>query len=72
MKIGIILFIIGSIVTLYFSRIKIEKKFLTEIAIVAGILCAIYGVILMIQPNEDNYVKFTKTTISKLDTNNTK
>ncbi len=72
MKIGIILFIIGSVMTLYFSKIKIEKRFLAEIAIVVGIICTIYGLILMVQPNEDTYVKFTKTTISKHDTNTTK
>jgi len=58
--------------TLYFSKIKIEKKFLTEIAIVIGIILSIYGLILIVQPKEDNYVKFTKTTISKSDTNTTK
>ena len=58
--------------TLYFSKIKIEKRFFTEIAIIIGIALSIYGVILMVQPEEDNYVKFTKTTISKHDINNTK
>jgi uncharacterized membrane protein len=72
MKIGIILFIIGSIMTLYFSKIKIEKRFLAEIAIVTGIALSIYGLILIVQPSENNYVKFTKTTISKHDANSTK
>ncbi len=72
MKIGIILFLLGSVMTLYFSKIKIEKRFLTEIAIVVGIVLSIYGLILIVQPKEDNYVKFTKTTISKPDTNTTK
>jgi len=72
MKIGIILFIIGSVMTLYFSKIKIEKRFLTEIAIVVGIALSIYGLILIVQPDDDNYVKFTKTTISKQDLNSSK
>ncbi len=58
--------------TLYFSKIKIEKRFLTEIAIVVGIALSIYGLILIVQPAENDYVKFTKTTISKHDTNTTK
>jgi len=72
MKLGIILFIIGSALTLYFSKIKIEKRFLAEIAIVVGIALSIYGLILIVQPAENDYVKFTKTTISKHDTNTTK
>ena len=63
MKIGIILFIIGSILTLYFSKVKLEKKILQKFAIILGILLLVYGVILMIQPNE--YIVYTKTTISK-------
>ena len=72
MKLGIILLLVGSIMILYFSKIKIEKRFLTEIAIIVGIICTIYGLILIVQPSEDNYVKFTKTTILKHDTNSTK
>jgi len=63
MKIGIILFIIGSILTLYFSKVNLEKQILQKFAIIIGILLLIYGVILMIQPNE--YIVYTKTTISK-------
>jgi len=63
MKIGIVLFIIGSIMTLYFSKVKLEKKILQKLAIIIGILLLIYGVILIIQPNE--YIVYTKTTISK-------
>jgi len=63
MKIGIILFIIGSILTLYFSKIKIQKDIIQKFGIIIGILLLIYSVILMIQPNE--YIVYTKTTISK-------
>jgi len=63
MKIGIILFIIGSFLTLYFSKVKLEKNILQKLAIIIGILLLIYGVILMIQPNE--YIVYTQTTISK-------
>lgn len=71
MKIGIILFIIGSILALYLSKVKIEKTFLTRVGTIIGILMLLYGLILIIQPQEDNYVKFTKTTIHKED-NSTK
>jgi uncharacterized membrane protein len=65
MKLGIILFIIGSIMALYLSKVKIEKTFLTKAGTVIGVLLLLYGLILIIQPSEDEYVKFTKTTISK-------
>jgi len=63
MKLGIILFIIGSLLALYLSKVKIEKTFLTRIGIVLGILMLLYGLILIIQPPDNEYVKFTKTTL---------
>lgn len=72
MKIGIILFIIGSILALYLSKVKIEKTFLSKVGIVVGVLMLLYGLVLMIQPSEDEYVKFTKTTISQPSEKNTK
>ena len=65
MKLGITLFIIGAVLALYLSKVKIEKSFLTKVGIGVGILMLLYGLILIIHPNEDEYVKFTKTTISK-------
>jgi len=65
MKIGIILFIIGAIIALYLSKVKIEKSLLTKVGVTLGILMALYGLILIIQPEDDKYVKFTETTISK-------
>ncbi|MCK5111089.1 MAG: hypothetical protein KAQ94_06170 [Arcobacteraceae bacterium] len=62
MKLGILLLAIGSIIAFYLTKIKIEKKFLTKLGIVFGILLALYGLILLVQP--DDYIKFTKTTIS--------
>ena len=69
MKIGILLFIIGSILTLYLSKVKFKKQVLNNVGIVIGILLLVYGLILSVQP--DNYIQFTKTTISK-DINKTK
>jgi len=66
MKLGIILFLIGSVLTLYLANLKFKKRFFTKVGIVFGILLLIYGVILIVQPND--YIKYTKTTISK-DTN---
>jgi len=63
MKLGILLFIVGFVLTLYFAKIKFEKRFLSNFGVVIGILLLIYGVILLIQPND--YIKYTKTTISK-------
>ncbi|MGB3751314.1 MAG: hypothetical protein WA945_07070 [Arcobacteraceae bacterium] len=54
---------------LFLANVKFEKKVLTQIGIVIGILFVIYGLILSIQPKE--YIKYTQTTISK-DTNSSK
>jgi len=66
MKIGIIFLVVGLLLILLLANIKFQKKVLTKIGIVLGILCLVYGLILSIQPDE--YIKYTKTTISK-DTN---
>lgn len=65
MKLGIILFIIGAVLAIYLSKVKIEKSFLTKVGTGFGIILLLYGLILIIQPEEDKYVKFTETTISK-------
>jgi len=65
MKLGFILFLLGSALILYLMRIKFEKEALKRIGITIGVLMLFYGLILLIQPKDDKYVKFTKTTISK-------
>lgn len=69
MQLGIIFLVIGIVLVLFLANVKFEKKVLTQIGIVIGILLVIYGVILSIQPKE--YIKYTQTTISK-DTNSSK
>jgi len=66
MKIAIALLVIGLVLILLLSNLKIKKQVLSKIGIVIGILFLLYGTILLIQPKE--YIKYTKTTISK-DTN---
>jgi len=66
MKLGIALLLIGLVLVLLLANIKFQKKVLSKIGIIIGILFVIYGLILSIQPTE--YIKYTKTTISK-DTN---
>jgi len=63
MKVALILLIIGVALVLLLSKIKIEKQILSKIGILIGILCFLYGLILIIQP--DDYIKYTKTTIHK-------
>ena len=63
MKLGIILFIIGSALILYLANIKFRKRFLSKVGIVFGILLLLYGLILFMQPKE--YIVYTKTTISQ-------
>ena len=71
MKIGIILLVVGLILVLVLANVKFQKKVLSNIGIVVGILCLLYGLILSIQPAE--YIKYTKTTISKdVNSSNTK
>ncbi len=63
MKLGILLLAIGSILTVYLTNIKLKKRFLTKLGVFFGILLILYGLILLVQP--DDYIEFTKTTISK-------
>jgi len=66
MKLGIVFLVIGLVLILLLANVKFQKKVLSKIGIIIGILFLIYGLILSIQPND--YIKYTKTTISK-DTN---
>ncbi|MEA3288724.1 MAG: hypothetical protein U9Q04_00970 [Campylobacterota bacterium] len=70
MKIGLLLFIAGVALVLYLSRVKFEKTVLIRIGIIIGVFLSLYGLILVVQPSEDKYVKFTKSTISKEDSKN--
>jgi uncharacterized membrane protein YhaH (DUF805 family) len=63
MKFGIILLAIGLFLIIYLAKIKLQRKILAKVGIVLGVLLMIYGLILFIQP--DDYIEFTKTTISK-------
>ncbi|MEA2050401.1 MAG: hypothetical protein U9O56_06710 [Campylobacterota bacterium] len=63
MKLGILLLVFGAFLALYLSKVRFKKQFLNNIGIAIGILLVVYGLILSVQP--DNYIEFTKTTISK-------
>ena len=63
MKLGIILFIIGVIAAMYLANVKLNKKAFKKIGIIFAILLSLYGLIQFLQP--DDYIKFTKTTISQ-------
>lgn len=63
MKIGLIVLAAGLILILLLANFKFQKKVLTKIGIVIGVLLLIYGLILAIQPKE--YIQYTKTTIHK-------
>jgi len=66
MKMGIILFILGLVLLTLLLRVEINKQVVKNIAIAIAILLSLYGVILMIQPNEDKYFEYTSTTISNI------
>ncbi len=63
MKLGILLLIMGIVLVTYLAKIKLQKKILTKLGIVFGILLMLYGLIQVIQP--DDYIEFTKTTIAQ-------
>jgi len=64
MKMGIILFILGLVLLTLLLKVEINKQVVKNIAIGIAILLSIYGLILMVQPNEDKYFDYTQTTIS--------
>ena len=63
MKVGILLVIIGFVLIIYLSKVRLKKQFLNNLGIAFGILFLLYGLILSVQPDE--YIQFTKTTISQ-------
>jgi hypothetical protein len=66
MKTGIILFIIGLVLLTLLLRVEINKTVIKNIAVAIAILLSIYGVILMVQPSEDKYFDYTKTTVTNV------
>lgn len=62
MKLGIILLLIGLVLVALLLRIDVDKKFLKNAGVVLGFFIIIYGIILIIQPSDDSYIKSTKTT----------
>ena len=67
MKTGIILFIIGLTLITFLTNKKFNKDIIKNIAVFVAFLVTVYGVILMVQPNEDKYFDYTHTTIVKED-----
>jgi uncharacterized membrane protein YozB (DUF420 family) len=67
MKLGIILLLVGIVLIVLLSRINVDKKVLKNAGVVLGFFIIIYGIILIVQPSEDNYIKSTKTTTSYKD-----
>ena len=65
MKTGILLLLVGFILIVLFSKIGLNKQFFKKAGVVLGVFFIIYGIILMVQPKEDSYIKFTKTTKSQ-------
>lgn len=62
LKLGIIAFIAGLLLILLLAKLSFDKKVLKNLGIAFGIILMIYGVILIIQPNDDTYIQTTKTT----------
>jgi Mn2+/Fe2+ NRAMP family transporter len=65
MKIGIIVFAIILFVIFFLVKVKLTKEIFKNISIGILLLFVIYTTILIVQPNDDGYIKYTKTTIVK-------
>jgi hypothetical protein len=72
MKIGIVLFIFGLAMLTLLLKTTITKVVIKNIALAIAILVSIYGLILMVQPNEDKYFDYTTTTITHMENTNEK
>jgi hypothetical protein len=66
MKTGIILFIIGLVLLTLLLRVEINKTVIKNIAVAIAVLLSLYGVVLMVQPSEDKYFEYTKTTVTNV------
>ncbi len=66
MKTGIILFIIGLVLLTLLLRVDINKIVIKNIAVAIAVLLSLYGVVLMVQPSEDKYFEYTKTTVTNV------
>lgn len=62
LKLGIIILVVGLILIFALAKLSFNKRILNNIGIVFGILLVVYGMILIIQPNDDTYIQTTKTT----------
>jgi len=65
MKIGIILFVLGAIVLAYLARINFDKSVIKNVGIFIAVVFMLYGLVLIVQPSDDKYFDYTKSTISK-------
>ena len=65
MKIGIILFIIGFLLLVFLIKVNFTKEIIKNIGIALAVLMLLYGMIIIVQPSDDNFIKYTKTTIVK-------
>lgn len=61
-KIGLLLAVVGLLLLFFLLKIRPDKKFLKNLGIVFGFLLFIYGLILFVQPSDDSYIMYTKTT----------
>ena len=65
MKIGIILFIVASVILLILTKKEFNKTIIKNIFIFISIILFLYSLILIVQPDEKTYFDYTTTTISK-------
>lgn len=64
MKLGILLILIGLALIGYLLKFTIEKRFVKIFGVVVAVVLCVYGTILLVQPSEDGYIKYTQSTRS--------
>lgn len=62
MKFGILLVVIGFLLVGYLLKFHFDKTLIKVLGVVLGLFLCIYGLILIVQPSDDEFIKYTKTT----------
>lgn len=62
LKLGIIALIAGLLLIVLLAKLSFDKKILKNLGIAFGIILVVYGIIQIIQPSDDTYIKETQTT----------
>lgn len=65
MRVGIFLIVVSVGIFFLISKLRVTKDLVKQFGLFLAISLFVYGIILIIQPNSNSYVKYTDTTIEK-------